>query len=981
MTQVSTAALVVALAGAPAFAQGPSNEVAGDVVIVTGTRITNPNLAQASQVQVVGEDEVRLKGATSAEELIRQLPGVSPGTGAQVNNGNNGAATLNLRNIGTNRNIVLLDSQRVVPFDTTGVTDTNLIPIALIDRTEIVTGGASTVYGADAISGVVNFVTKKDFQGVDFTTGFRITEEGDGQTFRTDLTVGGNFDDGKGNAVVSLNYLNAKPVLQGDRFISTESLGSSTRNPILGVSTSPICTQAGLTGSDCNVQGSGTAAPGNFFFPTFGNPNPLGAGIDPVAGIVTATSANNYNFSPLNLFQTPQERWKLFGQGHYEITPNIEAYSRGFFVRSFVEANLAPSGTFANQWQLPLSNPYLPVGIRNQLCANVTPIISPAACAAAAAATSAADPAYREVAIQYGRRFVEAGPRVQQFTSNAFQFTFGLKGDISPTWKFDVSGQYGASTISEVRTGWGLASRVQQALRAFNQNACSVTTGGCVPLNLFGPAGSITDAQLNYVANVATFSNNDTSLSTFLGVVNGDLGSFKSPWADNPIGVALGAEYREYVARRNADVSTQTANEVLGAGAPQPTFRGRYDTYEGFAELIAPVFEDRPFVKSFQIEGGARYSKYSNAGGKFTWKAGATWMFSDDAKIRAVYQRASRAPNIFELFSPQVVGLNNLTTDPCQGALPVGNAALTALCIATGVPSAQIGLVGAPVAGQINQTTGGNPNLGVETASTFTSGLVLTPRAIPNLTFTVDYFNILIRDAVSVPTVGDIVNGCYATALNPSLAFNQFCALIGRNPLSGALGGPQATTPGVILARSNLGTVRTSGFDWTVGYRHDLGEMGRLAYNMNGTFTLENKFQANANAINRECVGFYGLNCDPVQSKWQFNQRLTWSWDAIDLSLQHRFLSSTAVEPIQPGVATLVVPFKTIGSRNYFDLTGRWAVNKIVDATVTINNLLNQQPPLVGNTIGTTGYNSGNTFPSTYDALGRTYSFQLRARF
>lgn len=950
MLQASCLAMLSQVAAAPSFAQ--ESDEGADIVVVTGTRVKNPNLEQASQIQVVGEDEILFQNADDAEELIRQLPGVAPGLGPNVNNGQAGAATLNLRNLGTNRNIILLDSQRIVPFGLDGITDTNLIPVSLIERVELVTGGASSVYGADAIAGVTNFITKRDFSGVELQTSYRITEESDGEIFRAELTFGGDFADGRGNAAFSMGYRDQNPVLQGDRPIGRVSFSSNTGLPL----------------------GSATAAPGSLFAP-----GAIAGGLDPATGAINVGVNNDFNFSPLNLFQTPQERYNIYAQANYDVTDDIEVYGSGFFVRSFVEANLAPSGSFTNNWQLPLSNPFLPVAFRNQLCGALS--IAQPACDAAAAATSLTDPNYREVTIQFGRRFVEAGPRVQAFTTDTFQLTTGLRGDLSETWSWDFSGTYGESTQVQSRTGWGLASRLQQSLRAFNTTTCTVTTGGCVPINLFGGPGTLGQGAVDFVTQAATSQTLNTTLANVIATVNGDLGSFRSPWAENPIGVAMGAEYREYSATRTADLATSTPNEVLGAGAPAPDISGRYDSYEAFAELIAPVLEGLPFVQSFQVEAGVRYSDYSTTGGGVTWKAGGNWIINDDYRIRGVYQRAVRSPNINELFAPQVVGLNNLTTDPCQQALPVGNAALTALCVATGVPAGLIGTVIAPIAGQVNQTTGGNPLLDVETATTFTAGVVGTPSFLPDLTVSFDYFNIHIADAVSQPAIGDVVNGCYSAALNPSLTFNAFCALIGRNPGTGSLNGPQSDTPGIIRASSNLGTLNTSGFDWSLAYNVDLGDMGSLAFNHQGTHTLENRFKANPTSVDRDCSGFYGVNCDPGQPKWQFNQRLTWSYDLLDVSLRHRYLGGLAIDPTQPGVGALLPAFTSIGAANYFDLTARVRVREGIDLTATVDNLLDKDPPNVGNTIGSTAYNSGNTFPTIYDALGRTYTATLRARF
>ena len=951
---------VVLAIALPAVAQDDTSE---DRIIVTGTRIANPNLEQASQIQVVQEDEIQLQNANTAEELIRQLPGVVPNIGPAVNNGSTGAQTINLRNLGNNRNLVLVNSERLVPFGLGGVTDLSHIPLALIERIDVVTGGASSVYGADAVAGVLNFITKDNFEGVELQTSYRITQRGDGEAFRADLIAGGDFADGRGNVVFAIGYQDTKPVLQGDRDFSFESLSSTTGAP----------------------QGSPAAVPANIQAPFVG-------ALDPATGLATIGAANNFNFNPLNLFQTPQEKFNIYGQSRYEINDWLEVYARGFFTRQKTTTNLAPSGTFFNTFQLPMSNPFLPAGLRNQFCSlgDFNPALAGqqpltmGECDAAAAATSLADPAYRELAVQVPRRFTEAGPRVEDFSTDAFQFSGGFRGDLSDAWSWDLSAQYGESKQARVRSNWGLQTRIQESLRSFDTTSCAAPApAACAPINLFGAEGTLGQGAIDYIMSPTASQTVITTLAGVTGVLSGDLGSeLKSPWSENKIGVAVGGEYREYSASRVSDLTFATPGALQGSGAAAPNVDGGYHSLEGFVEMIAPVVEGKEFFESFTVEAGVRLSDYSTSGASVTWKGGATWEVIPGWKLRGVYQRAVRSPNISELFGPQITGLSNRAVDPCQLALPVGNAPLTALCIATGATAGQIGTIPAPAAGQINVTTGGNPNLDVETATTVTGGIVIQPEWVPGLTLNVDYFNINVVDAITTPNQGDVIDGCFDPALNPGLAFNALCALISRSPLTGSLSGSVADTPGARLLLSNLGIINTSGLDFGASWSGDLFDWLAIAWQFNGTYTFENRFQATPTSIDRECVGFYSTNCGNIsaniQPEMQFNQRVTFSYDIFDLSFQHRYIGSVMEEP---GGTVFLPAFSTIDAHNYVDMSVRANLNENFTLTGTVDNLFDKQPPVVGNTIGSTSFNSGNTYPTVYDALGRTFTVALRARF
>ncbi len=1017
-----------------AFAQAqpqdqPTAEAPEDVIVVTGTLIKNPNLIASSPVSVIGSEEIGLRQSNNAEEILRDLPGAVPSIGSAVNNGNNGASYADLRGLGNFRNIILLDGVRIAPSSTVGRVDLNNIPLALVERVDTLTGGAATTYGADAVSGVINFITRTDFSGIEAAASHQITERGDGAYFRADLTIGANFDDGRGNAVLSVGYQQSDPVYQGARKISQNNYTSTS----------------GARG------GSGTTVPGRFTLgSTFNSIVPETGRLQPYVG-----SRDGFNFNPYNVFQTPFERFNIYGAGRYEVSDSIEVYARGMFSKNSVNTIIAPSGVFGQVLTVPVSNPYLPVAARNDFCRfndfdpNTVGIqsLTQAQCDAAALATNPNDPNFRAFTTTVGRRTTEVGPRLSEFVTHHFDYRAGAKIGITDSLSLDLSGSYGESENRQTQSNYVLISRLRTAVYTTSTTSCNLGASptipnpnpalpplaaggagtnagpGCVPVNIFGADGSILPNQVPYLTAAAGTSQ-ETSLAQARALLTGDLG-FTIPSASDPIGFAVGAEYRKYKARQTADSLSQTAGELGGAGGAVPNFSGGYDVKEIYGEIIAPIVTDKPFFHSLTLEGGFRYSDYKvDAPGKpgystTTYKAGGSWEPAAGFKIRGNYQRAVRAPNIAELFSPSNTGLTNLAIDPCRGANPVNNAALRAVCIAQGAPAASIGLITNPTAAQADGTTAGGTYLRPETSDSFTIGVVLQPDFVPGLSITVDYYNIKIKNAISQPTSGDLVRGCFGNDLGTGASVtNPICALFKRNPVTGGLDGDPATTPGLIFPSSNSGRVLTDGIDLGINYRRDLG-FAKLSMSFNGNWTHRSVFQSivagsvippgypgvgGALPVTdpRECVGLFSANCGSpasagpssaagsLQPEFTWNQRTTLTFGDIDVSLMWRHLSSMNVED---GVTTFAgtiglgalagrkVDFGHIKAYDYFDLATRFSVNENLDITLTVTNLLDKEPPIVGGTVGSTSFNSGNTYPSTYDALGRRYAVGARLKF
>lgn len=693
----------------------------------------------------------------------------------------------------------------------------------------------------------------------------------------------------------------------------------------------------------------------------------------------------------------------------------MEVYTRGLFSKNTIDTIIAPSGSFGGAVTMNLNNPYMPATLRNQFCAfNVgaagtyTPRFSPAECAAAAVATGPTDPNYRTVTFNLSRRATEVGPRISNYTSTVFDYRVGARGAITSSIDWDVSASYGESDKIQAIKNYTLQSRWRQALLANNTTSCITNTGGCVPVNPFGPAGSISAAAADYLSDDST-TQVKTSLAQVRAVVSGDLG-IASPGASEPIGFALGAEYRNYKAQQASDVLSKTPGELGGAGGAAPDIFGAYKVYEGYGEVVAPLLEDKPFFKSLTLEAGARFSSQKIDGGgtnnDWTYKVGLSWEPVEDIKLRGNYARAVRAPNIGELFSPVSTGLTSLAADPCAGAAPVTNANLRAVCIAQGAPAGTIGSILNPTAAQANSTGGGNLALSPEKATTWTIGAVFQPSFLPGFSLSVDYYNIKVTEQIGAPTSGDVIAACFGSpapsGLTATSATDPLCTTIRRNPITGGLDGDPANTLGLPQTLSNSGRLKTRGIDLIANYANDLG-FAKWSSGFVLNYAISQTFNANVASplnVDRECVGYYSANCGftgSMQPKWQWSWRNTFTFGKFDASILWRHISGMQQEPddiiqVAPAFSGPLpagfgyregdtVDFGKIGAYDWFDLTLRFNVNDNLTFTAAVQNLFDKDPPVVGSSIGSTSYNSGNTYPSTYDSLGRRFAVSARIKF
>lgn len=962
---IAVALVVGAACSTAAFAQEQDTSEEGepaqsattlDAVTVTGSRIVIPGLTANSPVVALEREEIQRSQPITAEEFIRQLPAVTTPIGPATNNGSDGGARLDLRSLGSNRSVVLLDGRRMVPYTLGGQVDLNTIPVSLIQSVDVVTGGASAVYGADAIGGVANFILRRDFEGVELSASYGQSHRNDQARQRIDATFGANTGDGRGNVVLNVGHTTADPLTQGQRDIGLVSRSSATGNP----------------------EGSATAVPSVFNnFPGLGADGGPGLGqIDPTTGEVVPLY-ETFNFNPQNYFYTPLDRYHVAALGRFEINRHAEIYGQAFYTRSEVELNLASSGLFLNAMDIPIGNPFIPDAARAQLCAGN-------GIAAADCVVGNADDIVR---VTPGRRITELGPRINSFDTRTFQYVIGLRGDISDNWRYDAYWTYGESDQYSVRGNWGSLSKSRQALMAVDPNVCLNTANRCVPLDIWGPEGSITPEMLAFI-NLDSYSSQSVTQEVGSATVSGDLGDFQIPWSDYPIGLAFGVETRKASAQTRSDAASQIQGEVMGTGAPFPDRQGSFRLNEIFGEAIVPVLSGMTGASSLNLELGYRYSDFSIEGNSFdygTYKYGLEWAPVESLRFRGMVQRATRAPSIGELFAPEVTGLANLAVDPCGGAaISQADAntpgTLSNLCRLTGVPLSSIGSLAQPSAGQINVLTGGNRTLEAEVADTQTIGVVWSPAFSSDLVVTFDYWNIELEDMISAPAVGDVLNGCYSTDLNPSREFNSLCALILRSPTDGGFNDVNAR--GVVLSSSNLGRMSTDGYDLGVYYGMPVagGDYGRLNFRLDASWVKSHQFQATPASIDRDCLGFYSTDCGVGPAKFRANLSTVWSMGDMELSLRWRHLGKMELEGLKQG-GNWLDDYKSISAYNYFDLGLAYNAPWNSRISLTVNNVANKQPPLVGNTIGTTSTNSGNTFPQTYDVIGRYITLGMNFRF
>jgi len=941
-------------------------------VEITGSRIPTVEAEGPSPVTVMTSQEIKLDGLAKTEDLLNNLPQVFSSQGSNLSNGASGTAQVDLRGLGPTRTLVLVNGRRLPPGspDSGGTSnyaaDLNQIPAGLIQRVEVLTGGASAVYGSDAVAGVVNFIMNDRFEGlqVDLYHSFYNhqqqnpnsiadvvnarhqtnpsqfavpTDQNDGAVNGVSLIMGKNFADNKGNATLFLAYKKESAVTQAARDFSACSLNAG----------------ASFTAAGCG--GSSTSATGRM--------TNLGSGarftLDQGTNAPRAFNNNLdlFNFAPYNYYRRPSEQFNMAAFAHLDLSPSARAYTEIMMHDYHTDAVIAPSGIFGQVVNMSDANPLL------------TPAWK-AALGIPAGGTA-------DVLIQ--RRNVEGGGRDDDLRYTSYRGVVGLKGDLSKAWNYDVFLQSGKVLYQEVYRNDFSTFRTFRALDvvtdpATGLPACRTAVNGtdpnCVPWNIWAVNG-VNAAALNYL-QAPGLKEGRTEQTVYGGTLSADLGAYgwKLPGARNGIALAFGAERKKERLNLDTDLEFSTF-DLAGQGGPTIGINNKSLQNEDiYGELRLPIIEGKPFMQTLSVNLSGRKSNYSTGISTDTYGLGLEWAPVRAVRFRGTMQHAVRAPNIVELYQAQGTNLFGMNQDPCG----TGPTATAAQCANSGVTAAQYGsgLLTNP-AGQYNFLQGGNETLKAETASTQTLGVVLTP--IRNLTATIDYWKIKVDDVINNPDPSIIVNQCIFSATN--------CNLVHRDPTTGTLWLPGGF---VTATLQNLVQLSNAGIDVSASFTGRLGSMGGYGLLFNGSYLEKAELTPFQGAGSYNCAGYYGVQCQTVVNpKWRHKFRGTWAtpWN-LDLALTWRHIDSVDYIGLnQSPLVNQVTPATDahLAAMDYFDLAAAWQINKTWSLRGGINNLFDQDPPIVSSVAAAAPFGNGNTFPQTYDALGRLIFLNLTMKF
>ncbi len=950
----------------PSDATADAQQLGG--VQVIGTRIKQPNLVGTSSSILISDKELKLQGTVNIETLLNNVPQTFAGYSTGDSNGATGTATVDLRGLGPQHTLVLIDGKRLNPGDalqSPPSADLNFIPASLVESIDILSGGASAVYGSDAVAGVVNFRLKHDTNGFHIDSELTRTDHSDATTYKTTLVWGSNFAGGKGNVTVYGGFTNLQALTQDKRTFSAISVQTPT------------------SGNVHLRRGSGTIAEGRFYSYDRAGAGLDGYGIVDPAGTrsLVADDGRTFNFAPFNYLQRPDKRYQLGGFANDKINEHLELYGSAMFLNDRTFAQVAPSGLFFDSATVPCNSSLLSAQEQNFLCtqAGLTPAQS--------------------ANLLVAKRTVELGPRIADLTHTDYRIVIGGRGDIVKGWSYDVSAQRGEVIQAIGNLNYVNLNHSGAALNTVADPVTGAATcapgspAGCVPLDLF-QLGAITPAQAAFLRGNG-FAQANTVEQIVTGSVTGELGQYgvTSPFAKNGVAVAAGVEYRTEALDYRPDDLTATG-QLGGTGGPSPATSGHYQVHEAFSELQVPLIENVPGIKELRLDGAFRWSNYSLANDTQSYKGGIKYAPTSDITFRGSYQRATRAPAVSELFQPQAFGLAG-GSDPCAGSnLGSPNSPTQAQCAFTGVTAAQYtsGSIPDCSSGQCNIQTSGNQHLRVEKSKTYSAGVLITPSFIKSLSISVDYFDIGFTDRIGTQPFAAVLNGCLAG--DP-----QLCSQIHRGPTGRLFGGNTAVGNFVTTPNVNTGLARTKGVDFQADYQIrlrdvGLGNTGRVVFNYVATYLLNAKFQSGQGLGVYDCAGLYGTTCGTPYQTYRHKLRATWDIIPIGLSLSANWryygsakLDTNTSDPVLTNGRQDAID-GSIGAKQYLDLSGAYTLptkDRNVTLRAGISNVGGQNPPILSsnapNAISSPPFGNANTYPNVYDSLGRVLFVGLSADF
>ncbi len=929
-----------------AQAQQAEEETKLEEIIVTGSRIRRSNSESSTPITTINSDQIMSGGEVSLYEVLQDSPAFGLGT----NNGNTarnssslGSQFLNLRNLGQARTLVLLNGRRHVPANNGGGSfDISSVPASLVERVETITGGASAVYGSEAISGVVNIILKKDFEGIALDTQYGITGKGDGQQFKASVLVGGNFDDDKGNGVLHISYSDTGGIFNKDRE-RTATLGRLVSNPA-------------DTGSDDGIPSLIYRHDNGRSTRTIGGTYRVGSlSLDGSNDLIIDQTSGQ-----LRAFNNPGDRFR-FGDGHLAVDQRtIDAYAQVhynvfddatvFFEASFSNTLSLRTIEAANEtFNISVTNPHIPQALRGAI--NAQNLLR--------------DPADPLTTIRIARNFEEFGNRDSTHERTLFRVALGLEGDISESWHYDAYYQYGRVHAKNENLGRFRLDHLAAALSpenctAFNDAQIQSQAARCPgAINLFSP-GSISKEHIKFLGyeDVRTrVIEQHVAAANITGSI-----------AELPAGslsVAMGVEYRTEFSLDQPSAIIQDGQSTSNLS---PSTRGSFNVSEIYGEVAVPLLQtDSTFMKYLEFEGAVRYSKFSSVGGLVSWKAGLSWLPHDDLRVRAVFSRAFRAPNVAELFRGASESFNSVS-DPCNGGGAALGSVVAANCAAQGIATSY-----SQAEARLRNVISGNLDLKEERSDTYTVGFVYIPSsdALEGMTLSVDWFNISVKDAIQTAGASTILDLCYKTAglTDPR------CSQIDR--------AADGEITEIRRGQINSGFLETSGIDVELGYSTSLEELG-LSSNSEGMLD----FRVNYTYLSKyESQDFPGsktalLAGATVNPKHRFNFRTSYSTEGWSVSWLVNYIGSVQLDPdqrlldgtIEAGRGVEEIEGYRVSAKVYNNVVASYDINETINIRLGINNLFNVKLPLVS-------FNGRqNTRPGFYDYKGRYFFIGMNVK-
>ena len=954
----------------PALAQEEGADARIEEIVVTGSRLRRDDLSAPSPTVIVTEADVRLSGRGTLEGILNELPQLNAdGTASTANNSFAGMHTADLRSLRPERTLVLVNGKRFTPANVSGLVDLSRIPDALIERIDVITGGASAVYGSDAIAGAINFILRDDFEGIDLRYAYGQSFKSDAENHKVDLTFGTNYAADRGNVMVSVSWYDQQPVLFDDRVYTQRNMdvrdgmlvragSSNIPGTRFSLSVAEIAQLVGVdltdftTDRDFSVGGPGACTRlSGVRFGRNGVPLPF---CDP---------EDRFNTNPTNLALRPYQRYNLSALVDFEIAEGVEAYTELFFTNNQNTWNVnAASFRPFTSGQLGL---ILPDYVNNTVLFQATRDFI-----AANAAIFDPDGDGNAEFFAGGRRLNEAGSRFFNYDNTSYSLTGGLRGELDlggKDWQWDTYYQFQrateaqnfTATLSPLRLSLGVDVIVDPVT---GEVRCTNEFIGCVPVNFLG-LNSVTPEMAKFLT--PGFGDQEYfDRKLFQASMNGDL--FEMPAGS--VAAAFGVERRE------------EGFEVLPGGGAEEGRVGTFlldplnvesDVWEVFTEVRIPLLADRPGVELLALELAYRYSDYSNSGGSNTYKFGVEYAPVEWLRFRGAYNRAVRAPNLFELFSPQITAFAG-GADPCNSQLNPSQA-VKDLCVLTGVPAADIDTFVPTV--ELTGRSGGNPNLDVEESDTITLGFVVSPPFIEGLNVTVDWFDIEVTDAITQIGAATVADNCY-TLLDIN---SEFCQAITRLPNGLILE--------VLAIANNVATLQVSGVDLSFDYARDLPDSwgigsGGATLAVRGLlgWLFEREIQQVVNVPALDCAGFMGAGC----SGFEFSARSVPDFGSkIDIRyFSGDFSTGLTVRTIGefdfvPGEVRGAAFGNTVSEETYWDIDVNYQFTDAIQLHAIFKNVTDNEPTLLGQELA----GDANVDVGLYDVVGQRWTVGFRYLF